>query len=417
MQNRIIFHIDVNSAYLSWEAVYRLQKGDPTDLRTIPSVVGGDPKSRHGIVLAKSISAKKYKIQTGESLYSALQKCPNLVIVPPHYDLYVKCSNAMVSLLKEYSPSIQRFSVDECFIDFTNMEPHFGDPIDTAYKIKNRIKHELGFTVSIGVSSNKLLAKMGSDLKKPDAVTTVFPPEIEEKMWSLPVEDLFMVGRATSKKLRSLGINSIGDLATTNIDFIKSHLKSHGVLVWNYANGIENSTVRSNNRQVIKGIGNSTTTAFDVSSRHEAHMVLLSLTETVCMRLRDARCCAQLVSIGVKTKAFRYSSHQHKFQTPTDITTQVFNHAKKIFDDIWNGEYIRHLGVRVSDLCSNEFYQINLLDTELSEKQRAVDKTIDKIRMKYGSKDVIRGCFLHSGINPLQGGVGEDDYPLMSSLL
>jgi DNA polymerase-4 len=316
---RLIFHIDVNSAYLSWEAVYRLQQGAEIDLRTIPSVVGGDVESRHGIVLTKSIPAKKYGIQTGETLFTARQKCPDLVVVPPHYELYMLCSNAMVNILKEYTPTIQRYSVDECFLDFTNMENFYKDPIELAHTIKDRIKNELGFTTSIGVSNNKLLAKMGSDLKKPDAVTTLFPNEMKGKMWPLPVEDLFMVGRATAPKLHSLNIYTIGDLAQHDVDILKIKLKSFGIMLWEYANGIEDSEVRKSNYMDIKGIGNSTTISFDVTDKYTAHLVLLSLCEMVGMRLRDSGNCCRLISVSIKTNGFIQYSHQKKLFSPTDI--------------------------------------------------------------------------------------------------
>ena len=225
MQNRIIFHIDVNSAYLSWEAAYRLQHGSEIDLREIPSIVGGDQEKRHGIVLAKSIPAKKYNIATGESVYSALQKCPELIIVSPNYERYINASNAMMNILKEYSPNIQRYSIDEAFLDYSNEEKHW---IDTSYEIKDRIKNELGFTVNIGVSSNKLLAKMASDFKKPDNVHSLFPYEIKDKMWPLPVEELFMVGSRTKTKLNNRGIFTIGELANLDKDYIYSWLKKPG---------------------------------------------------------------------------------------------------------------------------------------------------------------------------------------------
>jgi len=414
---KIIFHIDVNSAFLSWESAYRLQKGESLDLRTIPSAVGGNPKKRHGIILAKSIPAKKYGIKTGESLFEAFKKCPNLHIVPPTYGLYVKSSNAMFEILKEYSPKIQRFSVDECFLDYTNMEHLLGEPVEAAYTIKERIKNELGFTVSIGISSNKLLAKMGSDLKKPDAVTTLFPEEIPHKMWCLPVEDLFMVGRATTFKLHNLGLYTIGDLANYDPNILKYKLKSHGTLIWNYANGIEDSEVNNSSRINIKGIGNSTTISFDVESAENAHMILLSLSETVGMRLRNSGNCARLVSVSIKTNEFAHYSHEHKFDTPTDSTKQIYEHAKTLFDEVWKGEHIRHLGVRVSELCNNDFIQLSLFDKGDNERQRALDKIIDKIRIKYDSNSIVRCCFLNSGIKPLTGGVGEDDYPLMGSIL
>ncbi|SHJ30353.1 DNA polymerase-4 [Geosporobacter subterraneus DSM 17957] len=414
---RIIFHIDVNSAFLSWEAVYRLQQGETLDLRTIPSVVGGDPKSRRGIVLAKSIPAKHYKIQTGETLYAALEKCPHLKIVSPSYGLYVRCSNAMVEILKEYSPIVQRFSADECFLDYTGMEPHFGEPEAAARRIKNHIYRELGFTVNIGISTNKLLAKMASDFKKPDQVHTLFPWEIPKKMWPLPVEELFMVGRATVPKLHKMRIFTIGDLANYDPVHIRHRLKSHGIMIWQYANGIEDSAVRGGNAIEMKGIGNSTTIAFDVEDRKTAHKILLSLTETVAMRLRDAGYCCRLVAISIKNSDFYTYSHQRKLLAATDATGRIYQTVREIFDEVWQGEKIRHLGVRVSDFCSNEFFQHSLFDEADLEKTRALDQTIDRIRLKYGTKSVMRASFLYSDIKPLSGGVGQDDFPPMSSIL
>jgi len=416
MKERIIFHVDVNSAYLSWEAVYRLQHGDTVDLREIPSVVGGDPKSRRGIVLAKSIPAKKFGIITGETLYSALQKCPNLTIVPPSYELYIKCSNAMMDILKKYSPKVQRFSVDECFLDYSNMD-NFGPPLKTAEKIKEHIHRELGFTVNIGISSNKLLAKMASDLSKPNKVHTLFPEEIPKKLWPLPVENLFMVGRATAPKLHKLGIFTIGDLAKSDKNLIKYKLKSHGELIWNYANGIEISDVATI-RPDPKGLGNSTTIPFDVEDKITAHMVLLSLTEMVSMRLRDHHFLCGLVSISIKTSDFKSCSHQRKLFTPTDSTNRIYEVAKNLFDEIWTGEKIRHLGVRVSEFSPSKFYQASIFDNMDSiEKNKSLDRSIDKIRLKYGTKSIIRGCFLNTNIKPVNGGVGPDDYPFMTSIL
>ena len=416
-KERIIFHIDANSAYLSWEAIYRLQQGETQDLRDVPSVVGGDPKTRHGIVLAKSIPAKKYKIQTGETIYVALQKCPDLIVIPPTYDLYIKCSNAMVELLKEYSPSIQRYSVDECFLDYTHMEKHFGEPEEAAHVIKDRIKNELGFTVSIGISTNKLLAKMASDLMKPDKAITLFPEEIPLKMWPLPVEDLFMVGRATAPKLHRLGIYTIGELANYNQEHIVYRLKSHGHMIWQYANGLEDSTVRASNYIDMKGIGNSTTISFDVIDKETAHMILLSLVETVAMRLRDAACCCKLVAVSIKNSSFSSYSHQRKLFNFTDGTNEIYSVVCKLFNEVWQGEPIRHLGVRISELCSNEFYQRSFFDEENKDRSRALDTAIDTLRLRYGRVAIIRASFLHTGIKPLMGGVGEGDYPMMGSIL
>lgn len=416
--NRTIMHIDVNSAYLSWEASYRLQHGDLLDLRTIPSVIGGDPATRHGIVLTKSIPAKKYKIKTGESLFSALQKCPTLTIISPRYNLYLQCSNSLIKLLEEYSPTIQRYSIDECFLDYTHMESHFGEPLSAACMIKDRIKNELGFTVNIGISHNKLLAKMASDFKKPDAVHTLYPHEIKEKMWPLPVEDLFMVGRATAPKLHRLGLFTIKDLAIAEPKFLQQHLKSHGILLWNFANGIENSPITKEKSAPIKGIGNSTTILFDVTDRKTAHLVLLSLVETVAMRLRNENSCAKLIGISIRTNEFKHYSHQRKLHIPTDCTNHIFKYACQLFDEAWNKEPIRHLGVRVSELYSNQFSQISLFDFKDTEKQKAIDKSVDTLRLRYGSRAIFRASFLQSPLKPITGGVlREEDYPVMSSML
>lgn len=413
----VIFHIDVNSAYLSWEASYRLQQGEGLDLRTIPSVVGGDETSRHGIVLAKSIPAKKYSIKTGETLFEARRKCKELVIVPPRYWLYMQCSSAMNEILQEYTPVIQRFSVDESFLDFSNMEHIYPDYIALAKNIKERIKKELGFTVNIGISNNKLLAKVASDFKKPDRIHTLFPNEIKKKMWPLPVEDLFMVGRATVPKLHKLNINTIGDLANYDISIIKSILKSHGEVIWNYANGIDNSKVRKGNYIEMKGIGNSTTISFDVEDKETAHKVLLSLCETTSMRLRDSENCCRVVSVSIRGSDLINYSRQKKLITATDSTRKIYETACYLFDDVWNGNPIRHLGVRLTDFCNNDFYQYNLLDSFNYDKDKRLNRAVDAIRLKYGNNAIIRSCFLHSGLSSMCGGIGEEDYPLMSSIL
>lgn len=415
---RIIFHVDVNGAYLSWEAAYRLQRGEKLDLRAVPSIVGGDPKKRSGIVLAKSEPAKAYKIQTGESLAAAYRKCPNLTVVPPNYNLYIKSSNALVELLREYSPQVQRFSIDECFMDFSGMNRIYPDPVAVAEEIRQRVKDELGFTVSIGISNNKLLAKMGGELKKPDGVSTLWPFEIESKLWPLPVEELFMVGRATVPKLHKMSIFTIGNLAKYDPRHLEYNLKSHGRLIWDYANGREESEVRKSNRMEMKGLGNSTTIAHDVSEAREAHLILLSLTETVAMRLRDAELCALLVGISIRTSDFEHYGHQRRFYTPTNSTKQIFAYVRELFDEAWKGEPIRHLGVRVSELCGDDFIQVNFFeDDQVSEKQRRLDATIDQLRLKYDNNAIVRGCFVNSGIKPMAGGVGEDDFPVMSNLL
>ena len=415
--SRLIFHIDANSAYLSWEATYRLQQGEQIDLREIPSVVGGNEESRHGIVLTKSIPAKKYNIQTGETLHNARLKCPDIVIVPPRYWLYMKCSAAMNQILQEYTPNIQRFSVDESFLDLSNMENLYPDYMELAETIKERIKKELGFTVNIGISNNKLLAKVASDFQKPNRVHTLFPEEIKNKMWPLQVEDLFMVGRATSTKLHNLNINTIGDLANYDLEILKNKFKSHGEVIHSYANGLEFSQVRKSNYIEMKGIGNSTTIPFDAEDKDTAHKVLLSLCETVSMRLRDSQNCCTVVSISIRGSDLVFYSRQKKLAVATDSTRRIYEVACYLFDNVWKGNPVRHLGVHITDFCGNDFYQCSLLDTFDYEKDRRINDAVDKIRLKYGSKAVVRSCFLHSGLSAMCGGVGEEDYPMMSAML
>ncbi|WP_461206480.1 DNA polymerase Y family protein [Clostridium sp. DL1XJH146] len=416
-KERIIFHIDVNSAFLSWEAARRLQYGDEVDLRDIPSAIGGDEKSRHGIILAKSIPAKKYGIKTGESLRDAFGKCPVLKIVRPDYDLYMRCSNAMMEMLKEYSPSIQRYSIDECFIEFISNDRGCRELLQVALEIKERIKKELGFTVNIGISNNKLLAKMASDFKKPDRVHTLFKYEIEEKMWPLKIEDLFMVGRATAPKLRKLNINTIGDLANYDLEILNYKFKKHGAIIWEYANGIDHSNVRECNYIGMKGLGNSTTISFDVVDAETAKMVLLSLVETLCMRLRDAEKICSVVSVSIRNNEFENYSHQRKLGYFTNSTREIYKIVKELFDEAWKGKPIRHLGVRVTELCNEETHQLSIFEKTDIEKDTKLDKTLDNLRLKYGKKAVVRSCFLNSGLKAVNGGNQEDDYPMMSSFL
>ncbi|HHU79363.1 MAG: DNA polymerase Y family protein [Caldicoprobacterales bacterium] len=414
---RLILHIDVNSAFLSFEAVYRLQHGETVDLRDIPSAVAGSQATRHGIILAKSIPAKKYGIKTGEPTWEARQKCPQLVTVPPNYALYMFCHNSLKELLKNFSDRIQVFSVDEFFLDVTGM-PGADQPLELAHIIRKRIKKKLGFTVSIGISSNKLLAKMGSELKKPDAVSTLFPPEIPGKMWPLPVEDLYMVGRATSLKLRKMGIGTIGSLANCDLELLKYKFKSWGKLLWDYANGIESSAVSSSSRDTVKGIGNSTTVHFDVEDRRTAHQVLLSLVETVGMRMRFSGLCCRVIAISIRrAEDLTFYSHQLKIQTPIDSTTAIYEYCKRLFDEAWGGEPIRHLGVRVSDLSPAVHIQLSMFEKEW-EKQKVIDRAVDQIRMKFGPGSVIRSNFLWSGLAPMEGGLSDDaSYPVMTSIL
>ncbi len=416
MNKRIVFHIDVNSAYLSWEAVYRLQHGAKLDLRKIPSAIGGSQEKRKGIVLARSMPARKYGIKTGESLYMARNKCPQLVVLPPNYPLYIQCSNAMMKILKEYSPIIQRYSIDEAFVDCGNIGGKAEQALELAYQIKDRIKSRLGFTVNIGISNNKLLAKMASDFKKPDRVHSLYIEEIREKMWPLAVEKLFFVGPATAKKLKTRGILTIGELAKTDVNYLKQWLKSHGLLIWQYANGIEDSAVQVDGPS-IKGLGNSNTIAYDLLDRETAHQVLLALCETVGMRIRDIGKSAYLIAISIKNDKLVTYSHQKHLHVPISTTNCIYNNARELFDEAWREEAIRHLGVYLSSLSNGDTYQLSLFEKE-ADNLRNLDKTIDKIRLRYGRHAIIRSTFINSKISPFMGGItGVEEYPMMSSLL
>ena len=410
---KTIFHIDANSAYLSWTAVQLLEQGYPIDIRDIPAVIAGNPLNRHGIILAKSIPAKAYGIGTGASLMESQQKCADLAIFPPDYDLYLSCSQAMYQILLEYSPVVERYSIDECFLDYTASQGRFGDPVEAAHLIRERIKSELGFTVNIGVSCNKLLAKMGSELKKPDRVHTLWPEEIPEKMWPLPVGELFMVGRATMRKLEWININTIGDLAAADPNHMKALLKSHGTLVWAFANGIDPSPVTLNSQIIQKGVGNSTTIAYDVTCRREARMILLALTERVAMRLRRLSQMARLVSISVKTDGFVRYSHQVQLHHSINTTSEIYQYVCLLFDQCWRGEPIRHLGVSVSDFTDSETRQLSLFDRQDSARMQHLDQAVDQIREKFGTRAIVRGAFVNGPINAVQGGTNDSDFIMM----
>lgn len=395
MGETVIFHIDVNSAFLSWEAVYRKQQlGEETDLRDIPSAVGGDISKRHGIILAKSVPAKKYDIRTGEPVVDALRKCPGLVLVPPNFEVYQKSSEAFLEILRKYSDKVEQYSIDEAFMDMTGTERLFGMPVEAATRIKDEIYQTLGFTVNVGISSNKLLAKMASDFRKPNLVHTLFPDEIEKKMWPLPVRDLFFVGKASEKKLQSLGIRTIGELAKADVNLLKTVLKKHGEVIWNFANGRDAAKLEAEPVD-NKGYGNSTTLSFDVTDAQTAKSVLLSLTETVGIRLRRDHARIEVVSVTVRYNDFSENSHQMALRAATNITNEIYDVACKLFDELWDGNPIRLLGVSTSKATKQKTgRQLSLFDNTDYEKLEKLDKAIDSIREKYGMDAIQRASVI-----------------------
>lgn len=407
--NRVIFHIDVNSAFLSWEAVYRLYHlGGRVDLREEVAAVGGDMAMRHGIILAKSIPAKKYGIKTGESIVEARQKCPQLMLVPPNYHLYDECSRAFMEILRQYSPEVEQYSVDEAFIDMSGTIQLWGEPEAVADRIREQIRRELGFTVNIGVSENKLLAKMAGDFQKPDRTHTLWKNEIEKKMWPLPVSGLFFVGRATARKLFALGIRTIGDLAKADPDMLKSHLKKQGEVIWGFANGIDVSVVEPE-APAAKGYGNSTTIAFDVCDASTARLVLLSLAETVGARLREAGVRAEVIAVGIKSFDLRYASHQMTLQNATSITLEIYKYACRLFDELWDGTPIRHLGIHTGRIRDGmNMRQVDMFDDTDYEKLAKLDAAVDGIRKRYGNDSMKRAAFVGSRIDHIGGGISRE---------
>lgn len=397
----IIFHIDVNSAYLSWTAVEQLKHGAKTDLREIASIIGGDQKSRHGVVLAKSVLAKRYGIRTGEPVANAFRKCPNLVLAPPDHQMYSRYSKELMDFLMTYTKDIEQVSVDECYMDFTRISGQFASPVSAAMEMKNAVYRRFGFTVNIGISTNKLLAKMASDFEKPNQVHTLFPEEVTVKMWPLPISELYMAGRSSVEILEKLEIHTIGDLANMNPGLVEIHLKSHGRKLWEFANGWDDSEVETKRGQA-KGIGNSTTLSKDVATEEEACRVLLKLAESVGGRLRKAGQKAGMVSVEIKYHNFESCSHQKQIPKPASSDQIIYETAAELFRELWNKEPIRLLGIRSSKLTEeDEPEQLSLFDLQpIIEKEKAdrkkreeLEKALDKVRKKYGENAVVKGIF------------------------
>jgi len=386
---RLIFHIDVNSAFLSWEAAKRVKEGKD-DIRLIPSAVGGDRDKRRGVILAKSIPAKKYGIKTGEPVGMALRKCPSLYLVKPDFDLYENCSRSFISICREYAPVIEQFSIDECFLDMSGTGRLYPDPIKVAHEIKNNIRDRLGFTVNIGISRNKLLAKMASDFEKPDKVHTLFPEEIEEKMWHLPVRDLFSVGGSTAEKLESSGICTIGQLARCDVGAVQVLLgMKFGAQVHAFANGIDDSPVVAEAEEA-KGYSNSTTLEADVTTKEEAHKILLALSDSVASRMRSDKGEAFCVGVTIRGSDFKDRSHQRTLFESTNITSEIYGIVKELFAELWDGRMsIRLIGVSLTSITKEVSEQINLFMDSERERSRKVDSVVDSIRKKFGSDTIM----------------------------
>ena len=378
-------HIDVNNAFLSWTAIELLASGYKIDIRNIEAVIGGDESKRHGIVLAKSMPAKKKGVRTAETLRDAKRKCNDLKIYPPNYKLYTEMSNKLFKLISNYTPDIEKLSVDECFIDYTKVMKLYGDPIKFAYKLKDEIKTKLGFTVNIGIANNKLCAKMASDFLKPDRVHTLFKNEVEVKMYPLPIEELYGVGKSSSKKLRELGINTIGDLANSSYEYLYKYFKNQTNKIINSAKGIDDSIIVSK-RSEAECISNSTTTSYNLNSLEDIYKFLYPLVENVSSSLRKQNKYASLVGVMLKDKYFKTYSHQRRLKNPTSNTDEIFKVAKELMKELWNEEGIRLVGVSLSKFSSNLTHQISIFeDVKEVENNNELDKVLDKLKETYGS--------------------------------
>ena len=393
---RLIFHVDVNSAFLSWEAARRVAKGEE-DIRLIPAAIGGDPEKRTGVVLAKSIPAKKYGIKTGEPIAMALRKCPELFLARPDFRLYEQCSKAFMDICREYAPVVEKYSIDECFLDMSGTHRLYPDPVATAYTIKDKIRTELGVTVNVGIGDNKLLAKMASDFEKPDKVHTLFSGDIPGKMWPLPVRDLFTVGASTAEKLEKAGVRTIGELANSDPAHVQRIVGvKMGQQIYNYANGVDPSPVLAAPEEA-KGYSVSTTLEEDVVTGQQAHGVLLALTDSVTARMRADGVKAGCIAVSIRSNDFRTRSHQRKLPEPTDISREVYETGKQLFRELWDGHTpLRLLGLSLTDLTHETESQLSLFSDEEREKARRLDRAYDAINSKFGASAIMRGSSIQS---------------------
>lgn len=390
MTKRIIFHVDVNNAFLSWSAVLLLKEGYKIDIRKIPSVIGGDEKKRTGIVLAKSPIAKKYGIVTAETLYSARRKCPSVKVYPPNYNWYYQESKKFHDYLKQYTPNTLKYSVDEAFLDFTGTHYIYNDYIKLAHQIKDEIKEKFGFTVNVGIGNNMLCAKMASDFQKPDRVHTLFDEEVKTKMWPLPIEELFMVGKQTSKKLRELDINTIGDLANKDIEFLTRYFKNQAIQLKNSANGIDESKVEYQESK-NQSISVTETLPKDVEDIEEFREILFRQTAEVSRELRDKEKYCNVVAIIFKNSHFENYSRQIKLNNPTDKTEIIYDTVLELLESSWRKDPIRLIGIRLADLCNERKTQISIFDEiEVDDEEDSTfQKKLDEINHKFGNNSII----------------------------
>lgn len=389
MGDRVVLHSDCNCFYASVELLHH------PELRGKPVAVGGDPESRHGIILTADYTAKKYGVKTGMALWQAKQLCPDITFLPPRMDLYLRFSRMAQEIYADYTDLREPFGCDESWLDVTASATLKGDGELIAKEISNRMKSELGITVSIGVSYNKIFAKLGSDYKKPDAITTMYRNEFKEKVRRLPASDLLYVGRSTAKKLNSIGVKTIGDLATMDEKLLVSLLGKMGSVIWGFANGYDNSPVRKENTHAtIKSVGNSTTTPRNLTTDEDVKIIIYVLFESVAARLRENGFRCRTVEISIRDNELYSFTRQCKVHNATNITEEIAREAYRLFKENYNWHKpIRSVGVRGADLVTDYYFeQLDMFtDATMREKQMKVDAAVDDIRRRFGFYSVQRG--------------------------
>ena len=381
-------HIDVNNAFLSWTAVDLLKKGHK-DIRYEYAVIAGDESKRTGIVLAKSTPAKKKGIKTAETLYSARKKCPYLSVYPPNRELYDAMSKKLFQLLSNYTIDIEVVSIDECFLDYTKVKNIYGDEIKFAYKIKDEIYRKLGFTVNIGIANNKLCAKMASDFTKPNKVHTLYENEVKTKMWPLPVEDLYGIGKSSAQKLQNLNIKTIKDLALADKTMLYPYFKNQTQHIIDIANGIDNEEVVSQKTD-SKCISTTYTLLYDYDDINEINKELKKISNKLSYELRCQNKYCQTIAVIIKDMYFKTTTHQTRLKNSTNNGDIIYEISTNLFKEHWDLTPIRLIGIRLDSLTNNNDYQISLFENieERCEKDN-LDKTLDYLRKKYGN-DIIK---------------------------
>ena len=390
--SRIILHIDVNSAFLSWSALKLLEEGYKKDIRNEVSVIAGDPSKRHGIIVAASVPAKKIGIKSPSNLYEARKIYKDIIVVKPDREYYMKKSNQMISLLKKLFDKVEQYSIDECFIDYTSYKKIYGNEVKFAYKLKDEIYNKFGFTVNIGIGNNKLSAKMASDFEKPNKVHTLYESEFKEKVWPLDISELFMAGKSACKTLRELNINTIGDLANSDQSMIIRHLKSHGKMLFEYANNIDNSELNTERYNDRKEIGFSKTLEYDENSKEEIYKYLYEFAKDISNKLKKKEIYANNITVTIRNSEFKTYNHGHKYLNGLQEVDDIYQKSIDLFNQIWKKEPIRLICLRCNDFTKSNNYQLSLFEENKNIKiDNKTDKLIEDLNNKYGKNIIKKG--------------------------